>query len=896
MQVRMHCLLFCWIFASLVSAPFTARGESIAFVFSGSANGIVRSCHCPSAPWGGLAKRAWLIDSIRATTGSNGLTVVDTGDLFAIDAASGQSALMLKLMHIMDYDAIAIGDQEFRDGLDAWHMVHRKAGQWDDTFDRPDFPWLSGGYTFSDDVAGQMAAVPSWKIFEQHGVRIGIVSIVGAEAWRFISSKPKEISLTDPVDMIEKYLEENRSHVDFSVVLSHQGLDADRELAARIKDIDLIIGGHSQSLLSPPEVVNGIAICQAGKNGENLGILIISPRKASTLPADPNREVKTNVSENKVSDVVKNPFLSTLVKTPRWRIAQHIIPLTTAIEDSESAAALINEYYAKTDAKNAKRLAVPDARSETDVPQLVLCSLPEPLVMEPGSTQTVDVCISNKGGVPLVIERVRSKSPWMTVKDAPSRIEPDAEATIRLEIAAVKIDRFFRCEFTLLANDPLRRVIIAGFPGKVVGEMPGILDVPSMMADLAILAAGPKTDAVVFSPDRTKRASATDLSAVTNMPIHKKVRVEYYYSPGCPECREVARFVLPAFTNQFANVVDFQKRDVNIPENYVRLARLQERLGVRSNEPVSMYVDDTIPILGLSDIQASLIRIVTERLDRNGIHQPNKRSEKTVADTSTTLSKTNGDGNVSNSTPPDVLAKRLRTFTIPAIIAAGLVDGINPCAFATIVFFISLLGVSGVKGGRILLVGTGYTLAVFTTYLLMGFGAFHLLQTLQGLHIIAEALRGIMIVVLLLLGVLSARDAWVFKHHACPDDVTLQLPAKLKRRMHDIMRTHLRSGSLFISALTMGILVTLIESVCTGQVYLPTLVMLSRYAETRMKAFSLLVLYNFMFVVPLILLIAAAFIGTRTPKFVAWSKHNVIWGKILMAVLFLTLAATLIVL
>jgi cytochrome c biogenesis protein CcdA len=150
-----------------------------------------------------------------------------------------------------------------------------------------------------------------------------------------------------------------------------------------------------------------------------------------------------------------------------------------------------------------------------------------------------------------------------------------------------------------------------------------------------------------------------------------------------------------------------------------------------------------------------------------------------------------------------------------------------------------------------------------------------------------------MVVVLTVLAALSFRDAWAFKRRGRAADVTLQLPDRLKRRMHDIMRTRLRAGSLFLSALVIGVLVTLIEAVCTGQVYLPTLVLLSRYAETRARAFPLLLVYNLMFVVPLLVVIAAAFAGTRNQRLLEWSKRNVVWGKIAMGMLFIGLAAVL---
>jgi hypothetical protein len=124
--------------------------------------------------------------------------------------------------------------------------------------------------------------------------------------------------------------------------------------------------------------------------------------------------------------------------------------------------------------------------------------------------------------------------------------------------------------------------------------------------------------------------------------------------------------------------------------------------------------------------------------------------------------------------------------------------------------------------------------------------------------------------------------------------VILQLPDRIKKRIHDIMRTRLSAGSLLAGSVTIGFLVTLLESVCTGQVYVPTLVFMTQHPELHMKAWRLLALYNLMFLVPLVFVIATAFYGARSLQLADWSRRNVVVSKVLLGCLFLLLLVAMI--
>ncbi len=128
-QKTARTLILCIGLACTLALACSAaeHREPINILFSGSANGILRSCHCPNAPWGGLAKRAWLIDRLRSVAGAETTIVLDTGDIFPVDRSLEQASLMVNLLALMNYDAVAVGDQELREGIDAWIAVNRQA-------------------------------------------------------------------------------------------------------------------------------------------------------------------------------------------------------------------------------------------------------------------------------------------------------------------------------------------------------------------------------------------------------------------------------------------------------------------------------------------------------------------------------------------------------------------------------------------------------------------------------------------------------------------------------------------------------------------------------------------------------------------------------------------------
>jgi hypothetical protein len=236
-----------------------------------------------------------------------------------------------------------------------------------------------------------------------------------------------------------------------------------------------------------------------------------------------------------------------------------------------------------------------------------------------------------------------------------------------------------------------------------------------------------------------------------------------------------------------------------------------------------------------------------------------------------------------------LLEKYSSKITTVAIIAAGLIDGINPCVFSTLVFFISLLSVSKVSGRKLLLAGGFYCISCFFTYLILGLGIFEFLKLFHGSILFRNILNWSMFGILIVFAVISFHDAWLFRKTGKASSVLLQLPDSFKKKIHNIMHKGLAYRFLIPGALFIGFVVTIIESVCTGQVYVPTLALLIKQYGDSWKWLSYLILYNVMFIIPLIAIFAASYYGATTNALLRWTKNDVVIGKTAMGIFFLIL-------
>ena len=181
-------------------------------------------------------------------------------------------------------------------------------------------------------------------------------------------------------------------------------------------------------------------------------------------------------------------------------------------------------------------------------------------------------------------------------------------------------------------------------------------------------------------------------------------------------------------------------------------------------------------------------------------------------------------------------------LTLPLVIVSGLIDGINPCAFSLLIFFLSFLFSIRRRRLNVFLMGLMYIAGVFAGYISLGLGLLHTVSILDLEH--PFGLFGI--VLLFIMGLLQLREA-----------VTFGKPLLRFPKFAVPIFKRLTERATLPVALALGYIVSLCEFPCSGGVYVGILVLLSSEVH-RYGGILYLMVYNIMFVVPLILVLLLA--------------------------------------
>lgn len=228
-------------------------------------------------------------------------------------------------------------------------------------------------------------------------------------------------------------------------------------------------------------------------------------------------------------------------------------------------------------------------------------------------------------------------------------------------------------------------------------------------------------------------------------------------------------------------------------------------------------------------------------------------------------------------------------WTLPAIILAGVVDGFNPCSFAIMISLAGILAIGRRKRKARIIGGLAFCLGSFVTYMLMGLGLMQALKALSGLRILHDIVIAILALTLFVLSFLSFRDAFRFRKIPVFSVVTLKLPEGVKNLIRQIAMSSWSGPAVALAGFGCAFLVTLLDALCTGQVYVPVLALISR-EPGAWRSFALLVIYNIAFISPLVAVFILASKTTDAFQMAKWSSRNVIPAKIGLGIVFAVLA------
>ena len=326
-----------------------------------------------------------------------------------------------------------------------------------------------------------------------------------------------------------------------------------------------------------------------------------------------------------------------------------------------------------------------------------------------------------------------------------------------------------------------------------------------------------------------------------HVPDDGAVYITYFHKRGCQKCVRASE-ILKRLKTEYPQIV-IEKRYAKADQ------QLLEAMGALYNVPEvkrlttpAVFIGDTYLLDELNEAQ--LEEIVGTYL---------------AAGAASRLSEAEANTDAAESD----IVKRFSAFGTLAVAGAGLLDGINPCAFATIVFFISYLSLVGRSRKEMLVAGGAFAAAVFVTYLLLGMGLLKFLSFLNEFSVVAKCVYLIAAIGTFTLAFLSIYDAIKAKQGKVKE-ITLQLPKTLKQRIHKVIREQTRTSSVIIGALVIGFAISALELVCTGQVYFPTITFVMGVEGMRANALAYLILYNVMFITPLLIVFGFVYWGTTS--------------------------------
>jgi hypothetical protein len=353
------------------------------------------------------------------------------------------------------------------------------------------------------------------------------------------------------------------------------------------------------------------------------------------------------------------------------------------------------------------------------------------------------------------------------------------------------------------------------------------------------------------------------------------VYLAYCYDPTCLECDRVT-YDIDNLQRQYPNLI---VQRFNIHEDAALIEAMCERYGVPDEQRLlapAVFVGGSY--LMADDLSPTQLRSTVEQAGTIGSQPPWAGLDSAALETAAAA-----------------ITARFSGFSVLAVAAAGLLDGVNPCAFTTIIFFISYLALVGRDKRDILIVGALFTLAVFLSYTALGMGLAAVIERLGSVTAIGRLLYLSTAVVC---GVLAVMSLWDYRkiRQGKLNEIALQLPKSMKRRIHHTIRTHSRMRGYAAAAFGAGVLVSVFELACTGQVYLPTIVFMTSVAEMRTTALAYLVLYNVLFVVPLMVVFAVTYFGIKSERLTAVFQTHAGAVKLVTAALFGVLCVWLAVL
>lgn len=429
----------------------------------------------------------------------------------------------------------------------------------------------------------------------------------------------------------------------------------------------------------------------------------------------------------------------------------------------------------------------------------------------------------------------------------------------QLKVTAPGIPEIFIGADALIGDEPIRTLLKQRIDYYLAQGGVPLPEIPGRPAPTTV-------------PTSGAASTPAPVSTATPLPSSgKPIYLAWFYDPGCDLCTRKEHdltFLLAKYPQVKAERFDNEKE-----------AALFQYLCQRAGVPVdrqlvapSVFIADQY--LVAEEISVATMEAMIQPYLQTGSAEPWAGFEE------------------GKNTAEQTIVDRFRSLGILTVIGAGLIDGLNPCAFATLVFLIAYLSARERRGRDLLATGAAFTAGVFLAYLGLGLGMLKFLTAFPLLNTLGKWIYGVTMLLCLGLAWGSFGD-YLKARQGRLQDMTLKLPEYLRNLTRKLIREGSGMRNFVLVSFGLGFVVSVVELACTGQVYLPTIIFVLGLAEWRARATAALVIYNLMFVVPLIVVFLLAYYGTTSQQLTGWLTRRAAAVKLGTAILFILLAVWL---
>jgi len=218
--------------------------------------------------------------------------------------------------------------------------------------------------------------------------------------------------------------------------------------------------------------------------------------------------------------------------------------------------------------------------------------------------------------------------------------------------------------------------------------------------------------------------------------------------------------------------------------------------------------------------------------------------------------------------------------TLGIVFFTAAIDSINPCAIGVLILMMSVLLGAKKTTKRILVLGMAYIFAVFLVYFLAGLGLLYFLANIP-LYITQYLSIGVGVIIIGA-GILEIKDFFWYAQ-----GFSLTIPARYTKRIHNFS-----SNTSLVGIMLLGGFVSAVELPCTGAPYLAIITLLSQ--NFNFAAFLMLILYNIIFVAPLVVILLMVVGGKKLHHIKRWKQTNRGYMRLLIGLMLIAMGWLLI--